>query len=64
MKIDNVNLRVIKSPSATEVFVTKDDPLLNFVMHLEASADLESGVYSLALTKAEEAKKETARKVG
>ena len=64
MRIDNVNLRVIKSNGVTEVFVTKDDPLMNFVMHLDASADLESGVYSLSFTKAEEAKKETGRKVG
>ena len=42
MKI-NGNIRVVKSPSGTEVFVQSADPVTNFVMHLPADAAIKDG---------------------
>jgi len=53
MKIDNVNLRVIKTQGDTEVFMTGDHPVVNTVFRLPASLDLESGNYSVTFTKVE-----------
>lgn len=42
MKISG-NIRVVKSPTGTEVFVTARDPYLNFALHLPADVAIKDG---------------------
>lgn len=51
MRIDKVNLRVIKGQDSTEVFMTSDEPLINTLLRLPSGIELESGNYSLSLDK-------------
>ena len=37
------NIRVVKSQTATEVFVTAADPYLNFALHLPPDAAIKDG---------------------
>lgn len=49
MKIENVNVRVLKTPQVTEVYITANEPLMNHVIRMPADAQVESGTYSLEL---------------
>jgi len=42
MKISG-NIRVVKSPTGTEVFITSSDPYLNFALHLPVDAAIKAG---------------------
>jgi hypothetical protein len=50
MKFENVNIKVVPSSAAKEVFVTNSEPYMNFVIHLPANAQIESGSYSVTFT--------------
>lgn len=39
----NGNIRVVKSQTATEVFITASDPYLNFALHLPPDAAIKDG---------------------
>ena len=42
MKISS-NIRVVKSQTGTEVFITASDPYLNFALHLPPDASIKDG---------------------